>query len=154
MLGNISDCVKKIFRYFTALVVLAWIYTWIILSESLLLQHISKRRNMKSHQSSFFNTFIYVCQKSWSYFCFVYKMNFLDHGDIILFLYAQILQTLLNKPLSWSSSQKPNLIFDIWKVLFKTLVNIIAKNKKPQCTYLVQVNCVFKIQWNMYDRAF
>ena len=41
MLGNISDCVKKIFLHFTALSVLAWIYMWIILSESISLQHIS-----------------------------------------------------------------------------------------------------------------
>ena len=41
MLGNISDCMKKVFLYFTALSVLAWRYTWIILSESISLQHIS-----------------------------------------------------------------------------------------------------------------
>ena len=79
---------------------------------------------MKSHQSAFFNTFLYVCQKSWFYFSFCLKNELsqsdTDHGDIILFLHAQILQTLQNKPLSYSSLRKPEsayLIFDIWKVL-------------------------------------
>ena len=83
MLGNISDFMKKIFLYFTALSVLAWRYTWVILSESISLQHISIWTWKYSviviwmtHQRVFQSWHMYVRDSSISWF--VYKMNFVN----------------------------------------------------------------------------
>ena len=54
MLGNISNCVNKMFLYFTASLVLAWITIWRkYILESILLQHISIWSELAINGSNF-----------------------------------------------------------------------------------------------------
>ena len=74
MLSNINDCVKKIFLYFTASLILAWISIQIIYTRVCFIAMNTYQSDLKSHQSAF-NKNWHVC--SFNFMCVVLVLVFI-----------------------------------------------------------------------------
>ena len=67
MLGNISDCVKKIFLYFTTSLILAWISLQIIHTRVYFIAMNTSQSDLNESSKRIYKKLIYVCSFNFMY---------------------------------------------------------------------------------------